>query len=215
MARFRNLTVTLALILSLVILPTTSFATVNLESVQALQSNGRTFCTAFSIDEENGHWGTAAHCAAAALERGLDVTIAGQPAWIVHIAYPSADVAVFQSQAKAPAFKLAVKAVDACTEADPSDCELISIIGYPYGITRSRTYGHIAARAIPIVHPSTGYYMASDILDITVAGGNSGSPVLNAKGEVIGVLWGGFNDSPHSLAVPLDATRRAFAGFAR
>lgn len=212
MARFRNLTVSLALILSLVILPTTCFAKVNLESVQALQWKGRTFCTAFSINETEGYWGTAAHCAVAAIEGSWEVTIAGQPAWIVAIGYPAADVAVFQSHAKAPAFKLAAKAVEVCTT-EPSECEVISIVGYPGGITRTRSYGHVAARSIPITHPSTGYYMASDILDITVMGGNSGSPVLNAKGEVIGVLWGAFNEAPLSLSVPLDATRRVLSGF--
>jgi serine protease Do len=176
------------------------------ESVQALQSNGQTFCTAFSINEEEGHWGTAAHCAAHVLEKGLEVTIKGQPAWIVSISFPAADVAVFQSEFKAPAFQLASKNSEVGDD--------VYIIGYPYGITRTLTKGFLAAKSIPIQHPSTGYYMASDILDITTAGGNSGSPVFNAKGQVIGVLWGGFIDSPHSLAVPLDATRRAFQGFA-
>lgn len=196
----------LVLILTLTT-PVVGFSAPDLnQSVQALQAKGQTFCTAFSINEEEGHWGTAAHCAAAALERGYSVTIGGQPAWIVDIDFPAADVATFQSTFKAPAVKFASR------NAKVGDA--VFIIGYPYGITRTLTKGFLAAKSIPIVHPSTGYYMASDILDITTAGGNSGSPVFNAKGQVIGVLWGGFIDSPHSLAVPLDAVKRAFAGFA-
>lgn len=195
-----------ALVLAvLLILPACGYAAPISSSVQPLQSNGRTFCTAFSINETEGYWGSAAHCAAYVLEEGLEVTINGQPAWIVSISFPAADIAVFQSEFKAPAFELASK--------NPEVGDALYIVGFPYGITKTLTKGFLAAKSIPIKHPSTGYYMASDILDITTAGGNSGSPVFNEKGQVIGVLWGGFTASPHSLAVPLDATRRAFQGF--
>lgn len=197
--------VTALLIAAILSLPACGFATSTPASVQALQRDGQTFCTAFSINEAEGYWATAAHCAAYVVEEDFDATIMGQGAWIVSISFPSADVAVFQSSAHAPAFHLAKAALNV---GDP-----LSIIGYPYGITRTQTFGRMAARNIPIQHPSTNYYMTSDILDITTAGGNSGSPVLNAKGELIGVLWGGFTESPHSLAAPLESTRRALAGF--
>ncbi len=177
------------------------------DSVQALQSQGHTFCTAFSINEQEGLWATAAHCAAYAIDKQLDVTIMDEPAVVVAVFFPSADVAVFQSSAHAPAIKLAKQAVNVGG--------ILSIVGYPYGITRTRTEGHMAARLIPIIHPSTMYYMVSDILDITTAGGNSGSPVLNSKGELIGVLWGGFENSAHSLAVPFESVSRALQGFAK
>lgn len=197
--------ITALLLSALLILPACGYAEPIHASVQPLQSDGRTFCTAFSINELEGHWGTAAHCATHVISEGLEVTIGGLPAWVVSISFPSADVAVFQSEFKAPAFKLADK--------NPEVGDALYIIGYPYGITRTLTHGFLAAKSIPIKHPSTGYYMASDILDITVAGGNSGSPVFNEKGQVVGVLWGGFTSSPHALSVPLDATRRAFQGF--
>src|SRR5258706_16361884 len=75
--------------------------------VQALQSKGQTFCTAFSINETEGLWATAAHCAVVALTKQLDVTIDGQQAWVVYVGFPAVDIAVFQSDAHATAFALA------------------------------------------------------------------------------------------------------------
>ena len=196
--------VALMLVLSLA-LPACGMAKAPINSVQALQSQGDTFCTAFSINEQEGYWATAAHCATYALEEQLNVTIMGKPAHIVYVGFPSADVAVFQSEATAPAVRLADQTVEVGDE--------LYIVGYPWGITRTKTQGYMAALRIPIVHPTTGYYMTSDLLDITTAGGNSGSPVFNSKGDVIGVLWGGFNAAPVALGVPLEAVRVAIGGY--
>lgn len=175
-----------------------------LNPVQGLQFKGATYCTVFSINERQGLWATAAHCAVAAFEMEQEQrtgsTIDGKPATIIYVD-TFTDVAVFHAAAYAPAFKLAKQVTEVG--------EKIVIIGYPYGITRTRTEGTMAARDIPINHPMYALPVISDILDITVAGGNSGSPVLNAKGEVVGILWGGFTQSAHAISVPLEAVRRA------
>lgn len=203
MKRLVSLITSLALITALVILPVPLKASIN--SVQALQVSGRTFCTSFSINEQAGYWATAAHCAVYALEEGFDVTINGEPAYVVYVGFPSADVAVFRSTAHAPAYKLSHHNVSVGDD--------ISIIGYPYGIARTQTFGHVAAISIPITHPSTNYTMFSDILDITTAGGNSGSPVIDSHGEIVGILWGGFIQSPHSLSVTLTGVEQAIGSY--
>jgi S1-C subfamily serine protease len=175
-----------------------------LKSVLPLQFEGRTFCTAFSINEQDGYWATAGHCAHYAHELWVRTstpsTIARYPAIIVYIdkAY---DVAVFQTKAKAVALKLSKKA--------PEVRDALEVIGHPYGNDNTVTRGILSARHELIYHPSYHTIMPSDVLDITTAGGNSGSPVLK-NGKVVGVLWGGYTASPHSLAVPWEALKVAF-----
>lgn len=196
--------------------PIPSAAARPLDSVQAIQYQGRTFCTVFSINEAQGYFGSAGHCAFAVIAKNLDgkVTILGKPATIEMVGLQY-DVAVFKADIhNIPALALADKSVEPCSPKTVKDCAFISIQGFPYGLPKLVTVtGHMAARAVPILHPSYDIYMDSDILDITTAGGNSGSPVMNDKGEVIGILWGGFVDSPHSLSVPLESVRAAMLGY--
>jgi S1-C subfamily serine protease len=194
------------LLVTLLSLPACGMTHAPRNSVQALTTaGGRIFCTAFSINEAAGYYGSAAHCAAYALKEGLAVFIDGQPAWVVFVGFPSTDVAVFQTEATAPAFYLSNVA--------PQVGDAITVTGFAYGITRMVTTGTMAARRIPIIHPSTEYYMTSDILDVTTSGGNSGSPVLDKNGYVINILWGGFTDSAHSLGVSYEGTIQALAPF--
>ena len=185
-----------------------------LDSVQAIQSNGQTFCTVFSINEKHGYFASAGHCAFAILENDMnEVTILGTPATIERIS-PVYDVAVFKSDVHIPALKLAKKSVKVCNVKKAKRCEVIAIQGFPYGLPKLVTVtGHVAGLQIPINHPTYNTVMYSDVLDITTAGGNSGSPVTNAHGEVIGILWGGFRGSNHSLSIPLESIRQALQGY--
>ncbi len=175
--------------------------------VQAIKLGDRTYCTAFSINQQAGYWATAAHCAFYAQkmweEEGETSTIDGEPATIVYVDV-FWDVAVFQG-AHAPALKLSKRA--------PVVGQVIHITGYPYGIARVTTWGAVGARGVSLEHPLFHRPILSDILDITTAGGNSGSPVMAADGSVVGILWGGFTASPHAISVPVEALQAILVGF--
>lgn len=172
-------------------------------SVYPLQHDGRTFCTAFSINEDEGMWGTARHCALAVLQQNwTGVTIDNQWAEPVYLAPGRDDVAVFQSAAHAPALHFATVAV--------KRREDINIWGYPYGLASLvNVRGFVAAKQVPV----GGEVGISDILDATIAGGNSGSPVLNYKNQIVGVVWGRFTESEHALAVPWETLMRTIASY--
>lgn len=171
------------------------------QSVQPLQFEGGTFCTAFSINEHEGLWATARHCAVFVLEKHLTVTIGNVWAIPVYVS-PSDDIAIYQSAKHAQALRLAPQA--------PAVGDTIRVEGYPYGLFRLiEARGYLAARDEPTDNG------ISDVLDVTVAGGNSGSPVLNASGDVVGILWGKFQESDHALSVPLSTVARSIGGYFR
>lgn len=176
------------------------------QSVRPLQFAGQTFCTAWSINEKQGYWATAAHCPLFIAEKGLDpnaVTIRHNWAYVVMVS-SNEDVAVYQSSAHDPALLLA--------QFDPEVGQPITVEGYPYGLFRLiETHGYVAARREPADHGN--YIQISDVLDVTVAGGSSGSPVIGRLGYVVGLLWGKFNDSDHALSVTLDGLKRTLGPF--
>ena len=169
------------------------------DGIASIEGDGRVFCTAFAVAENT--WATAAHCAIFALQlkgQGVFVTIDGTYAEVIAVD-GIWDLATMHSKYSGPVLGLSDQA--------PVVGDVVVIKGFPYGMGPAATQGHVAALNVPI----EGYHM-SNILDITVAGGNSGSPVL-LNGKVIGILWGGFNESPHSLAVPYEATVRFLRDF--
>lgn len=196
----RRRLVALVIAVSLVLLPLPADAKTHLplKSVQALQSAGRTFCTAFAVAPER--WMSAGHCGAYALElweSGKDVMLMGVPATAVQID-TDYDIAVFTVAVVAPPIRLADRAPEVGDE--------IAIAGFPWGVPKLvTTWGRVSARRMPVYHPTYDAIMLSDVLDITTSPGNSGSPVFNAKGELISLLWGGFTSSAHALSVPYEA----------
>lgn len=189
----------LALILTcLLLLPSAisvEAASKSYTSIQPMQLSGQTFCTAFSINERDGLWATAKHCAEAvdmfAVTGRGRATLGGEYMEVVRVS-EHWDIAVLYSHRRAKAFEISESALEVGDEVD--------VIGFPYGLSGSNgpsvTRGRVAAINVPIEE-----YHLSTILDVVVAGGNSGSPVLRA-GKVVGILWGGFTESAHSLAVP-------------
>ncbi|HJU04250.1 MAG TPA: trypsin-like peptidase domain-containing protein [Nitrospiraceae bacterium] len=97
---------------------------------------------------------------------------------------PSADVALLQME-KAPA-KLVVATLgnsDAAEVGDP-----VFIVGAPVGMSHTLTVGHISARRTP---PTLlGGLARSEFFqtDAAINQGNSGGPMFNMSGEVIGIV---------------------------
>jgi S1-C subfamily serine protease len=174
-----------------------------LNSVQALQHDSLIFCTAFSINEAEGIWATAQHCVRAADAQEWEMKIHGVRVITI---YRDAghDLALVQGDVYAPALPFALRA--------PARGAVVEVRGFPYGFPGLViTHGAIAARMIPLKHQPLGM-IYNDILDLTVAGGNSGSPVLES-GYVVGILWGGFTRSPHSISVPWEVIKRAIGHY--
>lgn len=199
--RQRLIAVTLVLTLLLATSVEMLAAPVRVGNVLPLHNQfGQNFCTAWHINAKSELWATAGHCAAAAMKRGFTMMISGKRAELIYIQYnEQMDVAILHVEGLvATPIKLAAQA--------PKQLDKATIAGYPYGFPiLTITSGHVAARNVPISPMAP----ISDIYDIAVAGGNSGSPVLNDKGEAIGLLWGAFTDSPHSLGIPWESLRQA------
>lgn len=203
--RLLALTLTLAILLSIPLQ-----ARIPVVPVMPLHNEaGQNFCTAFAINKAANLWATAGHCVAAAAKRNWTILIAGQKAELIYIAFDEQrDFAVLRVVGVEPdyAFPLAAKSPERC-EITPKgkNCPEVFVVGYPYGLpVLSVTKGVIAARNVPIGANAP----VSDILSVQVAGGNSGSPVLNERGEVVGILWGMFTESPHSLSIPHETIKR-------
>ena len=173
------------------------------DSVLPLQIAGREACTAFSINEANGFWLTAGHCVDALLESGEPLSIRNSPVVVIFRAPLFDDLAVVQSAFKAPALVLAPHA--------PRVTNQVYVVGYPYGLGHLlHTQGVISGRMVPLGF----FYPPSDILDVTIAGGNSGSPVCLHNRTVVGMIWGSLHDaSPISVAVPWETLKRLVGGY--
>lgn len=137
-------------------------------------------CTISAINP-NGYFLTAAHCVADIGSEGR--YIEEQPLKIVFANFAS-DVAVVQAEHVLPRAVLPVNLDDEVYVEMP-----ITIVGHPFGYQDVFvTKGWIAnPHAVAI---DTRPFM---LFNCTAAPGNSGSPVLNDKGEIISVLqigWG-------------------------
>ena len=170
----------------------------DLDPVQPLKNKQhQTFCTTFSINEKEDYWATARHCVRAAQERGYGMFILGEKASVVFESVGDDDVAILEAETDAPSLKLSKEPLEVGDE--------VVIKGFPYGLPRLiKVKGYLAAKGVPLGPGAP----ISDILDITVAGGNSGSPVLNEDGKVVGLLWGGFVNSPHAASIPWETLKR-------
>lgn len=77
--------------------------------------------------------------------------------------------------------------------AEPDIGDPVSIVGAPMGIPLFRTDGYVAQTSVHRLLVSAAAY-----------GGNSGSPVLDAEGRLVGMLVAGFREYPFiSFCVPL------------
>lgn len=121
------------------------------------------------------------------------------------------DLALFALEK--PCEKVDVTKLAAATEPEGG---AIVIQGFPGTNTRRTTSGVVANYEVFGGPPVARLYM---VMDVLVSGGNSGGPVLNAKGELVGVVQGkicygkivpgGMPPTCYGLAIPI-ATVKAF-----
>jgi S1-C subfamily serine protease len=96
---------------------------------------------------------------------------------------PSTDVAVLQADAKSRALTpLPLGDSDGVEVGDP-----VVAIGNPFGLERTVTAGIVSAIGRPLAAPNDAEIDQVIQTDAALNSGNSGGPLLNARGEVIGV----------------------------
>ena len=143
---------------------------------------GTALGSGFVVDKA-GHVVTNYHVIQGADE--VEVNFSGEdniPATVVG-SDPSTDLAVLKIDAQARALTpLPLGSSDAIRVGDP-----VVAIGNPFGLERTVTAGIVSALQRQIQAPN-GYTIDEVIqTDAPINQGNSGGPLLNAKGEVIGV----------------------------
>ncbi len=112
----------------------------------------------------------------------------------------AADIAIVQVEETLP-----VAAVLA--DRDPQVGDAITVIGYPSGGRLTTTSGIVLGSVEDPLWGSAGTVLGTSA---QVEPGSSGSPVLNADGEVVGVIYAK-NDSDQSFMIPV-STLQATAG---
>lgn len=90
------------------------------------------------------------------------------------------------------------------------------VVGNPFGLTFSVTAGHISGLNRTFVPPDNGQQITGLIqFDAAVNPGNSGGPLLNSNGEVVGIVTGLVNPTGQDVfigigfAVPIDTAASA------
>jgi S1-C subfamily serine protease len=125
---------------------------------------------------------------------------------------PSTDIAVLKVGSQARALTpLSLGNSDAVQVGDS-----VVAIGNPFGLDRTVTAGIVSALQRNIAAPN-GFTISKAIqTDASINGGNSGGPLLNARGEVIGVnsqilTGGGDGNVGIGFAVPINTVKQVAA----
>jgi S1-C subfamily serine protease len=127
---------------------------------------------------------TAAHLVHAASEISVEFWDGQRvPARVVSSA-PGADISLLQAEA-VPSDAVAARLADSDTARIGDE---IFIIGAPYGLSHTLTVGHLSGRQKP--GQTTAGFGHAEFLqtDVAVNKGNSGGPMFNMAGEVLGIV---------------------------
>jgi S1-C subfamily serine protease len=181
--------------------------------VTATEAQGSALGSGFVIDKV-GHVITNYHVVQGATK--VQVAFSGQDQLVATIVGtdPSTDIAVLKVDAHARALTpLALGNSDAVAVGDP-----VYAIGNPFGFTRTLTTGVVSALQRQIEAPNTLTIDHAIQTDAAINHGNSGGPLIDAAGRVIGVtsqISTGSTGQQGSVgigfAVPINTVRNAAA----
>ena len=87
---------------------------------------------------------------------------------------------------------------------DPAPGDTVRIAGFPYGGRLRLVEGRVTDDQPGDRYGQRGRVMR---IDATIAPGNSGGPVFNAAGELVGVAFGADRVTGHALAIPVSSLR--------
>ena len=93
-------------------------------------------------------------------------------------------------------------------EADPAVGDPIEVVGFPGGGRLTSSTGTVLGFEEDPLDANTGQVI---ITDATAQPGSSGSPMYDAAGQVVGVVYAAAEDGSRSLAVPVSTLRRLLA----
>lgn len=122
---------------------------------------------------------------------GQDVVVGTTGAAVI------ADLAVVRTQEPLPAAVV-------LAESDPAPGTSVEVIGYPGGGRLTASAGTVLGYQDDPLDANAGRVM---VTDAPVEPGSSGSPVYDAAGHVVGVVYAGAEDGTKSLAVPVSTLR--------
>ncbi|SDQ33742.1 S1C family serine protease [Quadrisphaera sp. DSM 44207] len=92
---------------------------------------------------------------------------------------------------------------------DPSTGDPVSVVGFPLGGPMTKSSGQVLGMADDPIGAMAEQVVATDV---PVEHGSSGSALLDATGEVVGVVYAGATAGGQSYAVPVSVLSRLLAG---
>jgi S1-C subfamily serine protease len=170
-----------------------------MSTVKVVDTGGEARGTAVHIGD--GFLLTAAHVVGE--ERSLDIVDSRDNEQQAPVLWSSAKYDVALARVPDPR-RIAVSRLD-CGKRAPEGTP-VTVVGHPLGMKFVATRGHIASN---LPHSLEGSPAEWRVVDITVAPGNSGGPVFDAAGKVVGLVsagaWspGGFGRRPMPFPITL------------
>lgn len=183
--------------------PATPSPQTSIDAIWPLRADGHAFCTAFSINEQKGYWMTAQHCTWEGPGEAYYGTVGPlrQPTTVIY-RDPEWDIAVLWSMQRWPAIPLA--------EQGPEIGEAVISAGFGGDRQHPRPAVHNGQVMHFVFAP---WIPPSWVVHIDLDFGDSGSPLLNERGELVGLMWGKFGHIPFALSVPYEAVAAVYRQF--
>jgi S1-C subfamily serine protease len=92
-------------------------------------------------------------------------------------------------------------------QTNPLPGTTVTVVGYPLGGPLTTSHGHVLRYAADLLHSSVLPMMVNDA---HIEHGSSGSPVLDAAGQLVGVAYAGTEGGPY-YAVPIEVLNTLLA----